>query len=311
MRPLGFFFLLGFLLGCASVPQISTTSVSTPASKGIKPLGFLDTSQLGERGLKNPTGIAVDNFGNIYLADTNNDRILKCSPSGELLKQQGGFGWDGGQFNRPTGLFIDRGLNLYVADSQNKRAQLFDLNLNFVSVIQPPESLDFRGLGTVHDLTVSYTGELYITDTWNDLIVQTDNFYIFKSRIGGFEAGEGKLTDPLGIASDSRGNLYVADSGNRRVAMFDPFGNFIRSIGTGLLVKPADVALSGADILVADQELCQILAFDRQGDLLWRQGSKGADIGQFQEPAGIALDDSKLYVVEKGNNRVQIFEIIR
>jgi sugar lactone lactonase YvrE len=311
MRPFGCLFLLGFLLNCSSVPKISTTQVSTPASKGIKPLGFLDTNQLGERGLKSPSGIVADNSGNLYLADTNNDRILKFSPRGDLLKQRGGFGWEGGQFNRPTGLFIDRGMNLYVADSQNKRAQLFDLNLNFVSVIQPPESLDFRGLGTVYDLAVYYTGELYITDTWNDLIIQTDNFYIFKSKIGSFEAGEGKLTDPLGLTTDSRGNLYVADSGNRRVVLFDPFGNFIRSIGSGLLARPADVALAGADILVADQELCQILAFDQQGNLLWRQGTRGADIGQFQEPAGIALYNIRLYVAEKGNNRVQFFEIIR
>lgn len=303
--------LLGLLTSCSGGPQISTTSLSLPHSKGLKPVGLLDLHQLADRGLRNPSGIAVDNSGNIYIADTNNDRLLKFSPDGTLLKQQGGFGWDGGQVNRPTGLTIDRGLNLYVADSQNKRAQLFDLNLNFISLIQPPESLDFRGLGTIYDIALSYTGELYLSDTWNDWVVQTDNFYLFKNKIGSFEAGEGKLQDPLGLAADSRGNLYVADSGNRRVVLFDPFGSYVRSMGTEDLFKPTDIALTGSEILVCDQKLCQILAFDQKGSLLWQQGSRGEEPGQFREPTGLAVFGNKLYVVEKGNNRVQVFEIIR
>lgn len=65
------------------------------------------------------------------------------------------------------------------------------------------------------------------------------------------------------------------------------------------------------EIFVCDQELGQILAFDLAGKLLWRQGSRGAEPGQMREPSGIALFENTLYVVEKGNNRVQIFEIIR
>jgi len=303
--------LLGLLTSCSTGPKISTTTVELPHSKGLKSLGFLDTRQLRERGLRNPSGLALDNSGNLYIADTNNDRILKFSPEGTLLKEQGGFGWDGGQFNRPTGLTVDRGLNLYVADSQNKRAQLFDLNLNFISLIQPPETLDFRGLGTIYDVALSYTGELYLSDTWNDWVVQTDNFYFFKNKIGGFESGEGKLQDPLGLTTDSHGNLYVADSGHRRIVLFDPFGSFVRPIGAEALARPADIALTGSEVLVCDQELCQILSFDQRGNLLWQQGSRGEGPGQFREPTGLALFGNKLYVAEKGNNRVQIFEIIR
>jgi tripartite motif-containing protein 71 len=298
-------------LACSSGPRISTVSNPVTVSKGLKPAGLLDLSQLGQRGLKGPSAIAVDPSGNVYIADTNNDRILKFSPTGVLLKSQGGFGWDGGQFNRPTGLGLDRGLNLYVADSQNKRAQLFDLNLNFVSAIQPPETLDFHGLGATYDVAVSSSGELYISDTWNDWILQTDNFYAFKGKIGSFEAGEGRLTDPLGLATDSRGNLYSADSGNKRIAVFDPFGNFQRSLGEGLLSKPSDVAAAGGEIMVCDQELSQVFCFDQQGKLVWQSGSKGDQIGQFREPSSLAVYENRLYVVEKGNNRVQIFEIVR
>ena len=253
----------------------------------------------------------MDNSGNLYIADTNHDRIVKFSPDGTLLKQQGGFGWESGQFNRPTGLTVDRGMNLYVADSQNKRGQLFDLSLNFVSLVQPAETLDFRGLGTVYDIAVSYAGELFMSDTWNDWVVQTDNFGLFKNKIGSFEAGEGKLLDPLGLAADGRGNLYVADSGNERIVLFDALGSYLKSVGGDILARPADVVFSGSEILVCDSELSQIFAFDQKGNLIWRQGSKGDDPGQFREPAGLAVFGSRLYVIEKGNSRVQIFEIIR
>jgi len=302
---------LALLTSCSGVPKFNTAPPSAPHSKGLKPVGFLEFGSLQPRGLERPSGIAVDPSGNIYLADTNQDRIIKLSPQGDLIKEQGGFGWEPGQFSRPTGLTVDRGLNLYVADSQNKRVQFLDLNLNFVSLIQPAETLDFHGLGNTYDLAASYTGELFISDTWNDCVIQTDNFFAFKNKIGGFEAGEGKLQEPLGLTVDERGNLYVADSGNKRVAQFDAFGSYIQSIGAEILAQPTDLVLSGQEILVCDQKLAQILAFDQKGRLLWQQGSLGSESGQFREPTGLALSGNKLYVVERGNNRVQIFEIVR
>src|SRR4030067_752099 len=105
---------LALLTSCSGVPKFNTAPPSAPHSKGLKPVGFLESGSLQPRGLERPSGIAVDPSGNIYLAD-----------------------------------------------SQNKRVQFLDLNLNFVSLIQPAETLDFHGLGNTYDLAASYTGELF------------------------------------------------------------------------------------------------------------------------------------------------------
>ena len=70
-----------------------------------------------------PTGIAIDGAGNLYLADTGNDRIQKLSPNGEPLALWGARGPEPGHFRSPHGLAIDGAGNVYVADTKNHRVQ--------------------------------------------------------------------------------------------------------------------------------------------------------------------------------------------
>lgn len=302
--------LLTLGLGCASLSKFSDPYQNLSPSKGLKPLFTVESSQI-PRGFSEPSAVAVDGSGNIYIADTNHDRIVKLSPEGKFAKEMGGFGFGPGQFSHPTGLSVERGLNLYVADSQNKRAQLFDLNLNFVASIQPAETLDFHGLGTTYDVALSPTGDFYVSDTWNDCVVELDNFYAYKSKVGSFEAGQGKLTNPQGLTVDAHGNLYVADQGSGRVCVYDDFGTFDKLIGAGALSGPADLAVLGNEIYICDQTQSQILCYSLKGELLWKQGTPGVLKGELGTPAGVAATPFRLYVIEKGNDRLQVFEIIR
>jgi DNA-binding beta-propeller fold protein YncE len=72
---------------------------------------------------RHPSGIAVDRAGNVYVADTGNDRIEEFSPSGKLLAMQGSTGSRPGQFRHPTGIAVDGQGNVYVADTGNNRVQ--------------------------------------------------------------------------------------------------------------------------------------------------------------------------------------------
>jgi DNA-binding beta-propeller fold protein YncE len=289
--------------------------------KGLKPIEIIGESMLGSSFLSHPTGITIDPEGNLFIVDTGNDRVVKCDREGGFLKEAGGFGSEEGQFNRPTYITTDNGLNIYVVDAQNKRVQRFDRNLNFISSIQIGASENFSGFGLLEGTAVTSGGELLLSDIENDCVIKLDNFYAYEGSFGGFGYGEGSLRDPLGISVDRKGDVYVADSQNDRVAIYDPFGNFLESLGETTLRKPSGVTVSEDGLIyVANTEKNSIAIFDPEGNLVLEYGTWGSGMGNFSKPTDLKLGKNDklmlsgvnlLFVVDSENNRICVFEILR
>jgi tripartite motif-containing protein 71 len=288
-------------------------SIPQGAVKALKPVSVIGESRLGSSFLSHPTGIATGPEGNLFIVDTGNDRVVKCDGEGKFIKEMGGFGWEAGQFNRPTYIATDNGLNIYVVDTQNKRVQRFDRNLNFISTIQVEPQDDFSGFGLLEGIAVTSGGELLLSDIEDDFVIKLDNFYAYVRTFGGFGYGEGSLRDPLGISVDKRENVYVADSQNDRVAIFDLFGNFLRGVGEKTLRKPSGITVGEDDMIyVANTEKHSITIFDQQGDIVLEYGTWGSGMGNFSKPTDLKLGkNNKLFVVDSGNNRICVFEILR
>jgi DNA-binding beta-propeller fold protein YncE len=329
LRRFKFLLIIIFLSSsCATtdfVPQSgipSSKKATTQGSvKGLKPAGIIGEVKLGSSFLSHPTGIAIDPEGNLYIVDTGNDRVVKCDGEGKFLKETGGFGSEDGQFNRPTYIATDNGLNIYAVDTQNKRVQRFDRNLNFISTIRIESSENFSGFGLLEGVAVTSGGELLLSDIEDDYVAKLDNSYAYERTFGGFGYGEGSLRDPLGISVDRKGNTYVADSQNERVVIFDLFGNFLKSLGGKTLRKPSGVTV-GEDglIYVANTEKNNVAIFDPEGNLVLEYGTWGSGMGNFSKPTDLKLGkDNKLvvsganllFVVDSGNNRICVFEILR
>src|SRR5581483_1243718 len=88
-------------------------------------LGKWGSSGGGDQQLRGPTGVAVDSIGNVYVADTGNDRVKKYSPQGGLLAQWGASGSGDGEFRSPNGVTLDPMGGVYVVDALNQRIQQF------------------------------------------------------------------------------------------------------------------------------------------------------------------------------------------
>jgi tripartite motif-containing protein 71 len=302
---------------CTSYVANKESSIPPPddlgLTKGLQPVSVIDGEGWGTSPLSFPTGITLDFMGNIFITDTGNNRVVECDPEGGFLREIGGFGWETGQFNHPTYLTTDNGLNIYVVDSQNKRIQRLDHNLNFVAAINIEKSGDFTGLGLPEGIAITPSGEMILSDMQEDCLILLDNGFNYERSVGGFGGGGGNLRDPLGICLDRDGNIFVADSHDNRVAVFDRFGNFLKGFGEKYLNLPSGVAVDQNQLtFVANTGNNSITVFDRQGDWLLDYGGLGGGYSKLSRPTDVKFGtNGKLYVVDSGNNRVMVLDVIR
>ena len=127
-------------------------------------------SVIEETNLSLPAGIAVDSSsGNVYVADTANNRIQAFSSNGTFISTWGGYGERNGTFNHPQGIAIDQQGDVYVADTDNHRIQAFSSNGTFIST-WGVYGIDERGMRFPEGIAIDQQGDVYVADTDNHRI---------------------------------------------------------------------------------------------------------------------------------------------
>jgi DNA-binding beta-propeller fold protein YncE len=259
------------------------------------------------------SGLAVSSAGTVF-ALSNGGAVYKLHDSGIITGIWGSSGTGPNQFSSPYGVDIGSNGITYVADTANKRIQRLAADGSFLSIAWPQSyglsSADYFANRIEID---SAGNRYYLLDSE---ILKCDSTGVALATIGYSGSGDGQLANPMGIALDKSGNIYVADTGNNRIEIFSSNGAYLRQFGTlgsdnGNLKSPWGVAVDAlGNIYVADKGNSRIQKFTNSGTYVTAWGVNSSD-GAFNEVMGIALDSSANVYITNGDSangyRVQEF----
>lgn len=262
--------------------------------------------------LKQPYGLAVGQGGRLYVTDAGNDRLVQFSGDFTPVRDYGGYGGEAGLLDRPGFLTIDNDLNLMVSDEGNRRVSRYDSRLNFVNELLFKDEQDPLKFGYPSGIAFTDYGEVWVADRDKDQIAVFSNVGNFDRLVGDYGYAGGSLSSPEKICRERSGNFIVCDAGNRRLMVYDAYGNFNRQIAVDRWEYPS-AALVHADLVwVLDKATAELFCLDRRGEVVLRTGPglPGNDIA-LKRPSDLAIMPSgELIIADTGNNRLLVCRII-
>lgn len=218
----------------------SDSIITTVAGNGTP--GFSgDGASATQASLNSPTDVMVDAQGNLFIADTNNNRVRKVNTTANIITTVAGngiasFSGDGGpatqaNIRAPYGMVVDAQGNLFIADTNNYRIRKVSSSNNIINTVAGNGTATFSGNGVLatsaalsnpRGVAVDGQGNIYIADTYANLVRKinvsdnvittiTGNLVNASSGDGG-PAGQASTAMPCGVAVDSQGDLYIADT---------------------------------------------------------------------------------------------------
>jgi DNA-binding beta-propeller fold protein YncE len=229
-------------------------------------------------------------------------------------------GTDGpGALLNPRGVATDAEGRIYVSDVSQNRVVVYDEKGDFQLAMGLHGQLD-KPVGVAINNALK---RVYVVST-GSTATQSHKITVFDATTGNvlFEFGgrgieDGKLNFPTNITVDAAGKVYVMDSFNFRVQIFDADGKFLSKFGGigngfGQFSKPKGIGVdSEGHIYVSDAAFNNVQIFDQEGRLLLFFGEMGSRRGQFWLPAGLAVDaQDRIYVADQYNKRINVYQYL-
>ena len=292
--------------------QIITT-VAGSGTSGFGGDGLPATSTAVD--LESPSGVAVDSAGDIFIADTSNDRIREVNASTTVITTvagngTSGFGGDGllatstaVELGGPQGIAVDSAGDLFIADTGNSRIREVNASTHIITTVAGggDSGLGDGGLATAAELSGPFgvaldsAGDLFIADTYNfrvrEVNYTADNYAT--SDISTVAGGGGSISDgsaatqaylsnPYGVATDSAGDIFIADTATNRIREVNVTTGIITTVAGGGNNRGTDGVGDGGPATAAELNL------------------------GYGEGGGVAVDSAgDLFIADSGNNRIR------
>ena len=293
--------------------------------------------------LNQPSAVALDGAGNLYIADTGTQRVRQVQPNGTIVTLAGtgaaGDGGDGGPataapLNFPMGVAVDPWGNVAIADSYNHRIRQVSPG-GWITTIAgtgksgtgqdavPPLEMQLRG---PRGVCFDRAGVLFIVDTANNRILRYASGTLVETAAGNGapgDAGDGgqaryaQLNQPTSCALDSAGSLFIADTLSHRIRKVAPGGTISTVAGTGESGFSGD----GGAAIAARLQTPRGVAVDDNGDIFIADSANqrirlvtpdgtirtiAGEEASVNNPGGMVLDGAgDLYFAETGNQRIR------
>jgi DNA-binding beta-propeller fold protein YncE len=250
----------------------------------------------------------------VYVTDTNHKQVQVFDSTGTPIFKFGKQGTGQGQFQFPYGITGDTNGNVYVADLYNNRISIFDSKGKFLNYFtdknKKPDFLKSPGGLRIYD------NHLWVTD------IQLGKVFEFNLNgkklleISTATAKDDTLNAPNAVAIDSNQNIYVSDTGNQRLVVYDKNGKFKRIIngsidgkGDSKFVNPRGIGVeANGTLLMVDNMTHYVYGFDKNGKQVFQIGGLGADKDQFYLPNGLFVDDKgEVLITDTVNQRVALY----
>ena len=285
--------------------------------------GIKDTSSVNkirlyeknENAFNSPYGIAIDKIGNVFVADTYNDRVLKFDNDGNyLLKIEQ---YNNSKLEKPIALSIDSNDNIYIIENNSNSVLKFDSKGKYVSKIDDSEYLPLnfekeRG-SRINSIAIDSSDNVYLLYVNYAKILKFDKNGKFVIAISKYGENDGEIINACGLFFDNKNHLYLGDSQRQRVQIFDENGKFLRKIDSGndpnnKIIYPETIAVDSKRHFYT---LWNGLAeFDEKGLYVKSWGSDGRNNGQLIEPNEIYVGkDNFLYISDDRKFNIQKFDL--
>lgn len=260
--------------------------------------------------LQQPLDIEIDSKGKSFVLDSKAQEVKVYDLNGKLLYSFGKGGEKKESLIAPSAIAFHDGFVL-VSEPAVGRIQAFSYEGEFVKTyFATPYNEKYSPVGMV-----SLDNQtLLFTDVAKHRIVEIDSTGKVISTFGKPGAKEGEFAYPQDITIDKNKQIYVADSNNGRVQVFNQAREYVLTIdGTKSnkekMSLPRGIAIDSLNrLIVVDTLANQIRFFELTGEPIFEYGEHGVEDGQLNFPNGISLFGKKIYVVDRENQRVQVFQ---
>jgi DNA-binding beta-propeller fold protein YncE len=280
----------------ASIVALAPLAAAQPVLKATQVAEFAD-------GLAQPHDAAFSPDGKlIYLTDMRNSRMRVLEAM--TLKLVGTFGER--ELSNPHDAEFDAAGRLLVADTGNDRIAIYEVNGAQAKLVG-----ELKGLSGPEGVAVARDGRIIVTNTRGATLSVFRDGKLERS-IGSRGSRDGEFANPHDIEAAADGSLYVVDSGNDRVQVFDADLKHRATFGAALKLNgPKYLAFDGERIWLADENNHRILLLDRAHRPLGvlGTGKRGRSAGEFHKPEAVLARAPYVWVIDTYNDRIVLLRV--